>query len=64
MKNTETVLRALNLVTKAANFKLTRGKKKKTHLSRTEMRMKRLETVPRALNLVKKMVDLRLTRGK
>jgi hypothetical protein len=60
----ETVPRALNLVKKVADLRLTKGKRKKTYLKRTEKRMKRMETVPRALNLVKKVADFKSTRGK
>ncbi len=60
----EKVPRALNLVKKVADLRLTKGKRKKTHVKRTEKRMMRMEKVPRALNLVKKVADLRLTRGK
>jgi hypothetical protein len=50
MKRIETIPRALNMVKKVADFRLTRGKKKKTHLWSTEKRMKRTETDPPALN--------------
>ncbi len=53
----ERVPRALNLVKKVADLRLTKGKRKKTHLQSTEKRMKRMETVPRALNLVKTAAD-------
>jgi hypothetical protein len=64
MKRMETVPRALNFVKKVADLRLTKGKRKKTHLQRTEKRMKRIETIPRALNMVKKVADFKLTRGK